>query len=186
MTLLNSTLIRDRRHELGLAIGSVAAHTAIPIATLRASRRTATVAAIANLPIGLLTRLADHLGLPIHSLFTTEPAVDPFPIPQHPDHTATEADVPALTAVFLRAALTGQHADTLDVAEALGWTLTRLYHAVEVASPRLHPAGLRIRLDKSVIHLATGGDQASLKPATSSLGTEARRAHSTSTGSCTR
>lgn len=153
--LLNGTLIRDRRHELGTSTTTVADAIGIAPQALTHIENNEP----ATITVDALARLADYLALPIRHLITNEPAIDPFPIPTDEAHLHDDEDTATLTAVLLRAALTGQHADIVHITQALDWTLDRVHHTAAIASTLLHPAGLRIRINKTHIHITTLTDQ---------------------------
>lgn len=92
-----------------------------------------------DIRLDTLKRLADHLGLPLRSLFA-ESDPPPEPATDEPPEVATDATTVIALLYDRGSTPTINH----DLARALGWDLTRLLAAYDEAERRLAPAGLRL------------------------------------------
>ncbi len=132
-TLLDGARIHAQRLRLGLTIAALAAQLGIGADLVRALEHGAT-SRIAALPVDVVLRLADTLHLAPADLFAPRPP-DPTTAP------ASSADDRAIEAALLT------HGDTITIdqlAEALGWPLGRLEHALTALDRRLQPTGIRL------------------------------------------
>lgn len=93
-----------------------------------------------DINIETLRRLADYLGLPLHSLFA-QAGPPPLPADEPPRNQAAEDATTVIAVLYDRGSTpTVNH----DLASALKWDLARLLAAYDEADRRLSPAGLRL------------------------------------------
>ena len=93
-----------------------------------------------DIALDTLKRLANHLGLPLQSLFAA-PQPPPPPPPQSTDVDPVEDATTVIAVLYDRGTTPTVNQ---DLALALGWDMTRLGNAYDEAEKRLTPAGLTL------------------------------------------
>ena len=155
--LLDATLIRRRRFDLGLSERAVAKPLGV------ASSMIARIEDGTNhkdLPLGLLTRLADVLAVPLPALILEDDSspVDPAEASGGGHHDESHEDDAARVGALLYAT------ETLTpigaVCDALDWTRTRTRAALNALDAQLRPAGLCVHELKGEVRIQRRADSA--------------------------
>lgn len=138
MTHIDQRRLITLRLQRGLAVRQLARDCGIEIAVLN-RLETAADPNLTTLSVAAITRLADHLGVPVGTLF----ADDTTPTP---DTTTGEATDAATDARVLGALLTslGVRTPVVALIDALGWTNHRIHAAAASLDPTIRPAGMTL------------------------------------------
>jgi transcriptional regulator with XRE-family HTH domain len=140
---LHDDLIYDTRainyafRERGLAISELAYRVDVSIAAIERILNGTTDPG--EMRIATLARIAEHLGIPLRSMFTEPTLADPERSSAQPDPVADAETVIAL--IYDRGSTPTVNTDLVT---ALDWDIDRLTAAYDEADRRLRPIGLRI------------------------------------------
>ncbi|QWZ07712.1 helix-turn-helix transcriptional regulator [Nocardioides panacis] len=135
----NHHLIRHALNDTGMLVSELAYRSDMSINTL--TRLLDGEEDPGDLRVATLTRLADHLGLPLQALIAAPDQPDPDPGQQPPGGETAEDFATVISAIYDRGNTPTLNSELCD---ALDWNLDRLTTAYKEADRRLRPAGLRL------------------------------------------
>lgn len=141
VVLLNGAVIRRRRFELGLSERSLAKPLGVSSATIA---RIEDGTNHKDLPLGLVVRMADELGLSLGDVLLVEEPDDAH----SPENMSNDAA--RLGALLWE---TSTATPLSAITEVLGWTLEHARDAIKALDALLRPAGLRVQMRNSEVRL---------------------------------
>lgn len=147
MNRIDQQRLISLRMGRGLAVRQLARDCGIEIAVLN-RLETAADPTLTTLSVAALVRLADHLGVPVGTLFTGDASSE---VDSHEASDDTRALGSLLNAL-------GQDTPVVALADALGWTSDRVHQAAASLDLSLRPAGMTVFKNSGLMSIRPEGD----------------------------